>query len=145
MTSIEEHIRRAMEEGKFDGLSGKGKPLNLDENPYEDPGWRTAYRMLKNGGFSLPWLESRQEIDQELEEHRKRLRQAWEWRSRALERGEKTTAVEAEWQRKSAEFRAGLTTINKRVRDYNLETPSGRFQMRLLNIEAEIEAVKEKA
>lgn len=145
MPSIEEHIRQAMEEGKFDDLSGIGKPLNLDENPHEDPGWRAAYRMLKNGGYSLPWLESRQEIDQELVEHRQRLSRAWEWRNRAVGRGENYTAVEAEWQRKAEEFRANLTALNKRIRDYNLEAPAGRFQMRLLKVEAEIETVKENA
>ncbi|MEA3440806.1 MAG: DUF1992 domain-containing protein [Chloroflexota bacterium] len=58
MTGIEEHIRRAMEEGKFDDLPGKGKPLRLDHNPHEDPQWRTAYRMLRNSGFTLPWIEA---------------------------------------------------------------------------------------
>ena len=55
--SIEEIIRQAMQEGKFDDLPGKGKPLNLDQNPHQDPDWRVAHHLLKSAGFSLPWIE----------------------------------------------------------------------------------------
>jgi len=37
---IDEIIRRAIEEGQFDDLPGKGKPLRLDEDPNSDPAWR---------------------------------------------------------------------------------------------------------
>ena len=33
MPKIEEHIRRAIEEGSFEDLPGKGQPLHLYENP----------------------------------------------------------------------------------------------------------------
>jgi hypothetical protein len=67
MRSIDEQIRQAMEEGKFDDLPGKGRPLRLDENPFEDPEWRMAYQVLHNSGYSLPWLESRRELLKDLE------------------------------------------------------------------------------
>ena len=35
-------IREAMEEGAFDHLDGAGKPLDLSENPFEDPSDRLA-------------------------------------------------------------------------------------------------------
>ncbi len=31
---VEEKIRAAMEAGAFNNLPGKGKPLNLEENPH---------------------------------------------------------------------------------------------------------------
>ena len=37
---IEEQLRKAREEGKFDHLRGHGQPLRLDENPFEDPTWQ---------------------------------------------------------------------------------------------------------
>ena len=43
--SIEEIIRRAIQEGKFDDLPGKGEPLQLDDNPHEDPEWRAAHHI----------------------------------------------------------------------------------------------------
>ena len=63
MPNAEEQIRRAIEEGKFDNLPGKGKPLHLDQNPFEDPDWRLANHVLKTSGFSLPWIEKRNEIE----------------------------------------------------------------------------------
>ena len=66
--SLDEQIRQAMQDGAFDDLPGKGKPLDLSENPHEDPGWRMAYRMLRANGFSLPWIETRKAIEFEFEE-----------------------------------------------------------------------------
>ena len=42
---IEEQLRKAREEGKFDNLRGHGQPLDLSENPFEDPTWRLANDM----------------------------------------------------------------------------------------------------
>lgn len=74
--SIDEIIRQAMEEGKFDDLPGKGKPLNLDQDPHEDPDWRVAHHMLKSAGFSLPWIERLKEIQVEIDQARQVLEQA---------------------------------------------------------------------
>ena len=49
-TIAERKIREAMAEGAFDNLSGKGRPLNLEEDPYEDPSLRMAHRLLRNNG-----------------------------------------------------------------------------------------------
>ena len=38
----ERKIREAIEEGAFDHLEGTGKPLDLSENPFEDPSDRMA-------------------------------------------------------------------------------------------------------
>jgi hypothetical protein len=51
----ERKIREAMQEGAFDRLEGKGEPLDLSENPYEDPSLRMAHRLLKNNGFAPAW------------------------------------------------------------------------------------------
>ena len=141
MTRIEEHIRKAIEEGKFKDLPGAGKPLALDQNPYEDPEWRTAYRMLKEGGFSLPWIESRKAIEEALNEARTSLARASEWHSKALESEGVDESVAAEWQRAKRAFRTRIEHINKQIESYNLETPSNRFQLLPLNIEREMEAI----
>jgi len=70
MPNIEDLLQRAMREGKFDNLPGKGQPVRLDENPHADPEWRLAYHLLQQNGFSLPWLELRQEIENEIESAR---------------------------------------------------------------------------
>jgi hypothetical protein len=50
-------MREAIEEGAFDPLEGTGKPLDLSENPLEDPSDRIANRLLKNNGSRRPGLK----------------------------------------------------------------------------------------
>lgn len=57
----EDKIRRAQEEGVFDGLSGCGLPLKLDDDAHVPPELRMAYRMLKNASCLPPELEERKE------------------------------------------------------------------------------------
>jgi DnaJ family protein C protein 28 len=139
MINIEDHIRRAMEEGQFDDLPGKGKPLRLDENPYEDPEWSQTYRVLRNGRFTLPWIETRQAIDAEIGETRLALKRAWEWYGSTSETTLPVALVESEWARAVETFRQRIDAVNNRIKEYNLETPSERFQMRILRFERELE------
>jgi DnaJ homolog subfamily C member 28 len=41
-----------MDEGAFDRLEGTGEPLDLRENPFENPSLRMAHRLLRNNGFA---------------------------------------------------------------------------------------------
>jgi hypothetical protein len=63
----ERKIREAMEEGAFDHLDGSGRPLDLRENPFEDPSQRMAHRLLKNNGFAPAWIEEAKEIEVEIQ------------------------------------------------------------------------------
>ena len=47
---IEEQLRKAREDGKFDNLRGHGQPLPNDDNPFEDPAWQMANDVLKKNG-----------------------------------------------------------------------------------------------
>lgn len=63
-TFVERRIREALEQGLFDDLPGRGQPLDLgEENPFEDPDWRVAYRILKNAGFAPRWIELGRELE----------------------------------------------------------------------------------
>jgi hypothetical protein len=46
---VEKQIREAMEAGEFDNLPGKGQPIDLTENPFEDPDLRMAHHLLRGG------------------------------------------------------------------------------------------------
>ena len=60
-------IREAMEEGAFDHLDGAGRPLDLREDPFEDPSLRMAHRLLRNNGFAPAWIEEAKEIEAEIQ------------------------------------------------------------------------------
>ena len=138
MSDIEEHIRRAMQEGQFDNLPGKGKPLHLDDNPFEDPEWRLAHHVLQSSGFTLPWIEKRRELEAAIEGARQALRQKWAWRESALARNQPLTSIDAEWARARQVFTRQVDELNRQITSYNLEAPSERFHLPWLNAEREI-------
>jgi DnaJ family protein C protein 28 len=143
--SVDKIIRRAMDEGQFNNLPGKGKPLQLDENPHEDAEWRTAYHILKSSGFTLPWIEALREIEAELESARTSLRQAWVWQRDSLIVADDPAWIKAEWQRAVDQFREEISSLNKRIADYNLQVPSDRFQRPRINPDQEIQAIQKNA
>jgi DnaJ family protein C protein 28 len=149
---IEEQIRRAQEEGKFDDLPGKGQPLKLDENPFEDPAWAMANQMLKNQGFRPEWLEADLALRQELEQARRDLRRTRDWRVAQLQalagRPDASAAeprqwVADEWSLAQTRFRARLQQINQSIFSLNLKVPSTRFQRLRLDVETELARIVE--
>jgi DnaJ family protein C protein 28 len=140
-SSLEKIIRRAMEEGEFDDLPGKGKPLQLDNNPYQDPEWRAAHHILKSSGFSLPWIEALREIENKLQEARTALARSWGWYQAELSREDGTSQNENEWNRAVKSFDEQITAINEEIRSYNLQAPNERFQLLALNLEQEFERI----
>jgi DnaJ family protein C protein 28 len=66
-----------MEEGHFENLPGKGKPLNLDSNPHADPAEDTLYRILSRNGCAPEWVELNKEIRGMIASWRSALKKAW--------------------------------------------------------------------
>jgi len=128
-----------MAEGKFDNLPGKGKPIRLDEsNPHADPEWELAYHMLKDAGYTLPWIETIREIEADIASARQELKRAWDWHQAALSEQQQAAFIQAEWERALAAFKDKLGGLNKRIRDYNLQVPNARFQRPILSLEGEV-------
>lgn len=139
MSNIEEHINQAMQAGKFDNLKGKGKKLDLDDNPLVDPEWRLAHQMLHSSGFTLPWIENRQRLEGEITAARAALRQAWAWRAQARISGNYSPdLISTEWKRATERFQSILLQLNPQIRSYNLEAPSERVHLPILNFDREI-------
>ena len=101
----ERKIHEAMEDGLFDHLEGAGKPLDLSENPFEDPSDRMANRLLKNNGFSPDWIEEAKEIEAEL---------------RGLGETPKTDLLDR------------VAALNRRIRLFNLKAPASSVHKKLL-------------
>ena len=49
---VEEKVRQAEKDGLFDNLSGKGKPLDLEEWRRTPPELRMGYSVLKSAGVA---------------------------------------------------------------------------------------------
>jgi len=57
-------IRDAQEEGAFDDLPGKGKPLKLEFDPRIPPELRAAYRLMKEAQLLPDWIQLDKEVRQ---------------------------------------------------------------------------------
>ena len=60
---VEEQIRRAIADGEFENLSGKGKALELESYFQTPESLRMAYSMLKSAEFVPEEVRMMQEID----------------------------------------------------------------------------------
>ena len=58
----EKKIREAIDNGEFDDLPGKGKPLKLEDDRHLPQDIRLAHKILKNADCLPPELEIRKEI-----------------------------------------------------------------------------------
>jgi hypothetical protein len=109
-TIADRKIKQAMEEGAFDHLDGEGRPLSLEDNPYEDPAQRMAHRLLRNNGFAPAWVEEGKELDAEI----------------ARLAADRERCGEEEYRRR-------VIALNRRIADYNLKTPVACAQKPLLH------------
>jgi DnaJ family protein C protein 28 len=135
----EKRLREAIENGEFDDLPGKGEPIDLKENPFEDPDLRVVHRLLRNAGFAPAWIEERKDIDAEVEAAQTKLSRAWT----LFGAGGKAPS-EAEWERSVKEFRENMAELNARVRIYNLKAPAVVFHRKHIEADKIVAATMSK-
>jgi len=123
---VDRLIRESMERGEFEDLAGAGEPIDLEENPFEDPDLRTTHRLLRNAGFAPAWIEELKDIDARQQQALAVLR-----RARKL-----YLPGSAHWERAVTEFREIGAELNQRIRLYNLKTPVVKLQRKVIDIEA---------
>lgn len=95
-----------MEEGQFENLPGKGKPLNLSTNPHADPAEDTLYRILSKNGCAPEWVELNKEIRSSISVWRSSLKKAFE------SRGNEDLS---KWTESSEALKVQLQHINDKV------------------------------
>jgi DnaJ family protein C protein 28 len=138
---VDKKIREAMEQGEFDDLQGKGEPIDLSENPYEDPDLRSAHRTLRNAGFAPSWIEERKDIDSEFEIAKTELHRVRTVLENA--RGtEHERGAQARWENALGAFRRQASDLNRRITAWNLKVPAQAFHRKLIDVGREIEKVQ---
>ena len=130
---VDRLIRESMERGEFEDLTGAGEPIDLAENPFEDPDLRTSYRLLRNAGFAPAWIEELKDIDARQQQAVTVLR-----RARSL-----YPTDTAQWRRAVTEFREVGAELNQRIRLYNLKTPVVRLQRKVIDIDAIVNTLEQ--
>jgi len=142
---VEEKIRKAMEAGAFDNLKGKGKPLNLQENPFEPPDMRMANKILKDAGFSPYWMELGKDVDAAIEKFWKEVDKFI-----ALQRikGDSDKKNPNLAQRRQEQFlkeaEEKLKEINRMIDNFNCHCPMWWLGRGRLNINQEMAKARER-
>ena len=131
---VEQRIQEAMANGAFDNLPGAGKPLRLNENPYQQPGQAWTFDWLKRNGFAPEWVERNKSIERELETARTRLEATWQ-------QYKNDPTYESNWQAAVARFENTLHKLNKKIDDYNLVTPTLSAQRNHIHLESELRRI----
>lgn len=151
MTRIAEgKIQEAIEEGKFDNLPGKGKPLVFDEDPLVPVSQRMANKVLKNAGVLPDWIQLRNDVLAEREEIARLLarltrdNQTMRARLTGLPTEHPRVRMFAEWHQKSrADYHRRLKGVNSSILKFSLMAPSTAAPFTPYRIDEEMAAFDE--
>lgn len=117
---IDQQLEEAHANGTFDNLPGKGKPLNLGDDPNTPDDMKLAYKILKDNDIIPDWMEEGKALEALRETLIADVRKAGT-----------TSAV-------SQTLRDRISSYNKRVLTHNLKLPSGFVHKRTINLEREL-------
>ena len=143
----ERKIQEAIDEGKFDNLPGKGKPIIFDDDPMTPPHLRMANRILKNANVLPEWIQIQKELEREKQEignYRNTIVVQNCKRRIVLERPlakESEREAFGKWHAKSrADYGKKLKTVNTLILKLTLMAPSTVVPMASFRIEQEMTA-----
>ena len=143
----ERKILEAIDEGKFDNLPGKGKPIIFDDDPMTPAHLRMANRILKNSNVLPEWVQIQKELEKEKSEiadYREKIVSYNHKRRILLERAiakDSDRDAFGVWHAKArAEYQKRLKSVNTLILKLSLIAPSTVAPMRSYKIEAEMEA-----
>jgi hypothetical protein len=136
---VERKIRELVEQGYFDNLPGAGKPLDLsdEDNPFIPSDMRLAYRILRNAGVSLPWIELGNEVEGDVAElrrqaavHERRLRSAIGRAHSAIPglRSRLLASLRTEHEEFVARFEKAAAGVNRKIDAFNISVPVSNLQ-----------------
>ncbi len=126
---VERLIQEAQEQGKFDHLPGRCKPLQLDDDRHAGE-WALAFRILKNANVAPPWIEADKEV--------RHLRGALD---RLLERSARASLLmRGRYRRELGQL---VEAHNRAVEQVNAYAPTERQHRRRLVLENEMQRLEE--
>ncbi|MEZ4591949.1 MAG: DUF1992 domain-containing protein [Chloroflexota bacterium] len=138
---IEELIQEGFEQGHFDNLPGKGKPLKLNKNPYAAD-MELANELLKENNLPPVWILQRNELLAKVAKLRAEIERQWGWHQRefavaSANKGRLTIS----WDDYCLKWIAEIGELNKGIEAFNLKRPFDNIEIFKLTIESELKRV----
>jgi len=138
---VERQIEKARQRGDFDNLKGAGKPVSLEENPFEPAELRMAFKILKDNDFAPYWIELGKEIDNDVSRFWKEVEHFKQY-TKIFYQDRHSPSANERYEKKKAYFyfeqRLTLEKINKKILNYNLHCPTFRLGRGSLIIDDEM-------
>jgi len=137
-------MTKAIERGEFDNLEGSGKPLNLDENPFEPNELHMVHKILKDNGYAPYWMELGKEIDILKEKLNNEVAIFKKYTQMVFSEKRSSGAIRRYEYKKNnfyIQSREHLKEISKKILDYNLNCPVSRLGRANFDIDDEMSRI----
>ncbi|HIP72312.1 MAG TPA: DUF1992 domain-containing protein [Anaerolineae bacterium] len=136
---IEELIQEGRERGLFDDLPGKGKPLDLQKNPYEKD-MELANKLLKDNDLPPAWILQRNNILADISQLRTDIRRQWAWHEREFAAApiEGKGRLTISWDDYYLKWVRTVADLNKRIDSFNLKRPLDNLEILKLSLDTEL-------
>ena len=145
IAKVAEHkIQEAIDEGKFDNLPGKGKPLVFDDDPMTPAHLRLANKVLKNANVLPEWMQAQHDLNNERQEIARLLERARREYRQRREKGEKSTREASQfaiWYTNTrSDYLRRLKSVNTGILKLSLIAPSTVQPGKPYKVDQEMEA-----
>jgi DnaJ family protein C protein 28 len=140
---IDELIEEGQQQGAFDDLPGKGKPLKLKKNPYA-PDLELAHKLLKDNDLTPSWIQERNDLLHQVKTLRAEIQQMWLGHEQAyrLAQGDgQQAALAISWDDTCRKWEAQIGDLNKQISDFNLKRVVDNLEIFKVNLEEELSRV----
>jgi hypothetical protein len=140
---IEDMIEDGRRRGLFDGLAGRGRPLDLEENAYEGSA-RLANKLLKDNDLRPPWLSRRVDVVDKIDTLRTDINRTWARYRVAFEQAQGQShrpALTIGWDDACRGWEEAIVALNKEIETYNLKRPLSQLELFKLRLGDELKRV----
>lgn len=128
---VSQRIEDATQQGAFENLRGKGKPLDLRKNPFTPEGKGLAFDLLENNDLAPSWIMQRKETQAAITKLRTRIQQdiAYYRSEMDLPNSHNASVEDILPQIRLEKWHAEIAEINKQIDTLNLSQPIAHLEI----------------
>jgi DnaJ family protein C protein 28 len=134
-------IEEAMRNGAFENLRGKGKPLNLQRNPFVPEEMEMAYSIMAQNKIAPEWIGDRAEMLRRISAFRERLRTLVGEHQHQLKQNNDPVArakTAQQWHAHLRQLETQVLELNRQIGTVNLKQPIARLEIFKLRLDEEL-------
>lgn len=138
---IDDLIEEGREQGAFDNLPGKGKPLNLKRNLFA-PELELAHGLLQQNDMKPAWITARRDLLAQIEALRAAIQRQWQRHESAYRQAQSDSQrgpLIISWDDACLRWEKQITALNKEIDVFNFKRPSDNLEIFKLSLTQELE------